>query len=94
MGLYTSGSRLRLSSAEEQVGLEQVEESQEGNPDARKQRGQKEHDMVLGQWGTRAGKAGEWKEIRLHRMELYYVSSRKFSLLKRIFHRMRMESSN
>lgn len=65
-----------------------------GNPDARKQRGQKEHDMVLGQWGNRAGKAGEWKEIRLHRMELYYVSSRKFSLLKRIFHLMGMEMGN
>ena len=48
---------------------------------ARKQRPERVWDG-LGAVGKRAGKAEEWKEIRLYRMELHSGSSRQFSLLR------------
>lgn len=84
MGLYTSG---RLNWAEEQVGLRQVKKS-EGALQVRTCKKAERTERTwddLGAVGKQRGKAGEWKEMILHRMELYYISPRKFSLLRGFF---------
>lgn len=64
-----------------------MEKSDRGIPDESMQGSREAEKNMRWSWGSgeTVGKAGEWKEIRLLRMELYYISSRKFSLLKRFF---------
>lgn len=59
MGLCPSGRGLSLSWAEEQVELSWMKKSEEGIPDEdnmQESRGQKECEMVLGQWAKELAK--------------------------------------